>query len=57
MAITAAILSTLHMLALAIGLPAIYLRTRALKGPLDAEGLKRVFAADSWWGVAAIRPE
>jgi len=42
------------MLALAIGLPAIYARTRALKGPLDAEGLRRVFAADSWWGIAAL---
>jgi putative membrane protein len=54
MAIAAAILSTLHVLALAIGLPAIFARTRALKGPLDAQGLKRVFTADSWWGVAAI---
>ena len=49
-----AILSALHLLALAIGLPAIFLRTRALKGPLDAQGLARVFAADSWWGIAAL---
>ena len=54
MAVAAALLSALHMLALAIGLPAIYARTRALKGPLDAEGLRRVFAADSWWGIAAL---
>ena len=54
MAVVAALLSALHMLALAIGLPAIYARTRALKGPLDAEGLRRVFAADSWWGIAAL---
>jgi len=53
-AVVAALLSALHMLALAIGLPAIYARTRALKGPLDAEGLRRVFAADSWWGIAAL---
>jgi putative membrane protein len=53
-AVAAALLSALHMLALAIGLPAIYARTRALKGPLDAEGLRRVFAADSWWGIAAL---
>ena len=54
MAVVAALLSALHMLALAIGLPAIYARTRALKGPLDPEGLRRVFAADSWWGIAAL---
>ena len=54
MAVTAALLSALHVLALAIGLPAIYARTRALKGPLEAEGLRRVFAADSWWGIAAL---
>src|SRR5262245_49463385 len=42
------------MLALAIGLPAIYARTRALKGPFDTEGLRRLFAADSWWGIAAL---
>ena len=50
----AAILSALHLLALAIGLPAIFFRTRALKGPLDADGLRRVFAADTAWGIAAL---
>src|SRR5262245_13429512 len=54
MAALAAILSALHLLALAIGLPAIFLRTRALQGPLDAEGLKRVFRADTAWGIAAV---
>jgi putative membrane protein len=54
MAVAAAVLSGLHLLALAIGLPAIYVRTRALKGPLDGEGLRRVFVADSWWGLAAL---
>lgn len=54
MAVTAAILSAVHILALAIGLPAIYARTRALKGPLDGEGLRKVFVADSWWGLAAL---
>jgi putative membrane protein len=54
MAWLAAVLSTLHVLALAIGLPAIFVRTRALKGPLDAPGMRRVLVADSWWGVAAV---
>jgi len=54
MAVAAAVLSALHLLALAIGLPAIYARTRALKGPLDTEALRRVFIADSWWGLAAL---
>jgi putative membrane protein len=47
------ILASLHYLALAIGLPAVFLRGRALKGPLDDAGLRRLFAADSMWGVAA----
>ena len=48
-----AIVSALHLLALAIGLPAVFLRGRALRGRLDREGLRRLFAADSAWGVAA----
>ena len=48
-----AVVSALHLLALAIGLPAVYLRGRALKGRLDREGFQRLFAADSAWGVAA----
>lgn len=49
-----AIVSALHVLALAIGLPAIYLRGRALKAPLDAAGFSRLFAADNVWGLAAL---
>lgn len=49
----AAIVSALHLLALAIGLPAIFLRGRALKGRLDRDGLQRLFAADGVWGIAA----
>jgi putative membrane protein len=49
----AAIVSTLHVLALALGLPAVWLRGRALRAPLDAAGLGRLFAADSAWGIAA----
>ena len=51
--ISAAIVSALHVLALAVGLPAIYLRGRALRGPLDAAGLNRLFTADNAWGLAA----
>jgi len=50
---TSAILSALHVLALALGLPSVYLRGRALKGPLDRDGLRRLLAADTVWGIAA----
>ena len=49
----AALVSSLHVLALAIGLPAVFLRGRALKGRLDADGLRRLLAADNVWGIAA----
>lgn len=51
---TSAIVSALHVLALALGLPSVYLRGRALRQSLDAEGLKRLFAADNAWGIAAL---
>jgi putative membrane protein len=50
---SSSIVASLHYLALAIGLPAIFLRGRALKGTLDDAGLRRLFTADSMWGVAA----
>jgi putative membrane protein len=43
----------LHLLGLGIGLGAVWARTRALRAPLDTAGLRRVFQADGWWGVAA----
>ncbi len=49
----AAIVSALHVLALALGLSSVYFRGRALRGTLDADGLRRLFAADTMWGVAA----
>src|SRR5262249_58988071 len=52
--VAAAIVSALHLLALAIGLPSVYLRGRALRGQLDADGIRRVLAADSVWGIAAL---
>jgi len=48
-----AVVSSLHLLALAIGLPAIFVRGRALRGTLDDAGFRRLFAADNLWGVAA----
>ena len=49
-----AVVSSLHLLALALGLPAVFLRGRALKSPLDPEGLRRLLAADNVWGIAAL---
>ena len=48
-----AIVSALHVLALALGLPAVYLRGRALKGRLDREAMRKLFAADTVYGIAA----
>jgi uncharacterized membrane protein len=52
--IVAALLSAIHMLTLALGLGAIYIRGRALEGRLDEAGWKRLLAADTAWGVAAL---
>lgn len=43
-----------HLLALGIGLGAVWARGRALRGELDEAGLRRVLAADAWWGIAAL---
>ena len=51
---SSAIVSALHLLALAIGLPAVYLRGRALKGRLDPAGFRSLFGADTLWGIAAV---
>jgi putative membrane protein len=51
--VIAAVVSSLHLLALAMGLPAVFLRGRALKGQLDEDGLRRLLTADTVWGVAA----
>ena len=47
------LLASLHLLGLGLGLGAVWARGRALDGDLDRGGLKRVFVADTWWGVAA----
>ncbi len=49
----AALVSALHVLALALGLPSVYFRGRALRGRLDADGLRQLFLADNIWGLAA----
>ena len=48
------LLAAVHLLALGIGLGAIWARALTLRGPLDAAGVRRVLAADTWWGIAAI---
>ena len=48
------LLAALHLLALGIGLGSVWARGRALRGQLDPVGLRRVFYADSWWGIAAL---
>ncbi len=48
-----AVFSSLHLLALAVGLPSVFLRGRPLRGPLDEPGIKRVLMADTLWGLAA----
>jgi putative membrane protein len=47
-------LAALHLLALGIGIGAIWERGRALRALEDQRGLKRVFLADSLWGLAAF---
>jgi putative membrane protein len=48
------VLASLHILALGIGLGAVWVRARALRGAIDRFSLQRAFAADTLWGVAAL---
>jgi putative membrane protein len=54
--IGSALLSTLHVFALAIGLPGVFLRGVGLRALRRGEpnALQRVFWADSAWGIAAL---
>jgi putative membrane protein len=54
MRVVAALLSAFHLLALGIGLPAVVLRAAALHRAADPAALRRAFAADSAWGIAAL---
>lgn len=48
------LLATLHLLALGIGLGAVWTRARLLSArPLDVASVRRAFVADAWWGIAA----
>ena len=48
-------LAIVHLLALGIGLGAVWARASALGArPLDRGAARRVFAADGWWGLAAV---
>jgi putative membrane protein len=46
--------ASFHLLALGIGLGAVWARGRALRSSLDAGALRQVFLADSLWGLAAL---
>lgn len=48
------VLAALHLIALGIGLGAVWARARALRSELDPAGIRRALAADAWWGFAAI---
>ncbi len=48
------LLAIVHLLALGIGLGAVWARGQALRGTLDANGIGRVLTADNWWGLAAV---
>jgi len=46
--------ASLHLLALGVGLGAVWARGRALRSSLSPATLGRVFLADSLWGLAAF---
>lgn len=43
----------MHLLALGIGMESVWARP-GMRRPLDADGLKRVFTHDNWYGIAAL---
>jgi putative membrane protein len=47
------LLAALHLIALGIGLGAVWARGDALSRPLDRAAMQRAFRADGWWGFAA----
>jgi len=51
--IVSALLSAVHVLTLALGLGAVFIRGRVLARPLDDAGWQRLLATDTVWGVAA----
>ena len=48
-------LAVVHLVALGIGLGAVWARARALgERPLNRGSARRVFTADAWWALAAV---
>jgi putative membrane protein len=48
-------LATIHLLALALGLGAVFTRSAALHSrPLTTRDTRRAFKADAYWGIAAL---
>ncbi|MEO8090967.1 MAG: DUF2214 family protein [Gemmatimonadales bacterium] len=47
------LLAGFHLLGLGVGLGAAWARGRALRSRLDPPGLRSVFLADNFWGLAA----
>ncbi len=48
------LLAVLHLLALPIGLAAVYIRARALRTVARGETPTTAVTADLWWGIAAF---
>ena len=48
------LLAWLHLIALGIGLAAVFTRARALASPLDERRVTRALGADAAWGLAAV---
>src|SRR5262245_23702720 len=48
------LLAAVHLLGVALGFIGIANRTAAFRGPLDGPGLRRLFRADSVWGISAL---
>ena len=48
------LLAVAHLVALGLGLGAVWARARGLREPIDRASMRRAFAADAWWGFAAV---
>lgn len=54
MVVVSALLSAIHVLTLALGLGAVYIRGQALASPRGQVDWRRLLTADSAWGLAAL---
>ncbi len=48
------VLAWAHLMALGIGLGAVWARASALRNVSEKDSLSRAFTADTWWGIAAV---